>query len=88
MNKPLILYVIGINILLMILFFIDKMNAINKKYRIPEITLLSLSFLGGSIGAIIGMFLFHHKTKKIKFRILVPLSLILNIYICIKILLT
>lgn len=74
-------YLIIINILSFILFGIDKYKAIHKKNRIPEIVLLFISLLGGSLGGLIGMILFHHKTKKIKFKILIPLFLIINILI-------
>lgn len=78
-------YLIIINILLFILMGIDKFNSIKKKTRIPEKVLLSLSLLGGSIGGILGMLIFHHKTKKLKFKILFPLFLLINILIIIYI---
>ncbi len=81
MNKYIVLYLIIINIIEFIIIGLDKLLAIKHKYRIPEFTLLFLSAIGGSIGAIIGMFFFHHKTKKSKFRILFPLFLILHIII-------
>ncbi len=81
MNKFIILYLIIINIIEFIIMGLDKLLAIKHKYRIPEFTLLFISAIGGSIGAIIGMNLFHHKTKKLKFRILFPLFLILHIII-------
>ncbi len=81
MNKYIVLYLIIINIIEFIIMGLDKLLAIKHKYRIPEFTLLFLSAIGGSIGAIIGMFFFRHKTKKLKFRILFPLFLILHIII-------
>ena len=62
-------YVVVINTLSFFLYGIDKYLAMKKKYRISEYRLLLLSFLGGSIGAILGMKIFHHKTKKISFWI-------------------
>lgn len=59
-------------------YFADKQKAKKGAWRIPESTLLLLSFLGGSAGALLGMILCRHKTKHIKFRILVPLSLLLH----------
>ena len=73
MNKYLILYLIIINVIEFIIMGLDKLLAIKRKYRISEFTLLFLSAIGGSIGAIAGMFFFHHKTKKFKFKILFPL---------------
>ena len=74
-------YLIIINALYFLLFGYDKKQAIKKQGRIPEITLIILSFMGGSIGSLLGMQLFHHKTKKIKFIILIPLSIIFTLLI-------
>ncbi len=60
------------------LFGIDKWKAVHQKWRIPEATLLLCSFLLGGIGGLTGMLVFHHKTRKWKFRILVPLSALLS----------
>ena len=62
-----IIYLIIINIIGFIICFIDKHQAKRKKYRIPEKILLLISIIGGCFGFFIGMILFHHKTKKIKF---------------------
>lgn len=78
MNKYLLIYIISINILSFLLFGIDKYKAIKNKYRIPEKVLLLISLFGGSIGSILGMIIFHHKTKKIKFK-LIPIILIVQI---------
>ena len=80
-----IIYLIIVNIISFIIYGIDKPLAIKHLYRISEIVLITLSFLGGSIGSILGMVIFHHKTKKIKFIILNPLILILQVlFILIK----
>ena len=63
-------YLIIINIFLLILYSIDKLLAIKHKERISEFALLFISLCGGSVGGILGMIIFHHKTKKIKFWIL------------------
>ena len=70
------IYLIIINLIGFIICFIDKYKAKKNKYRIPEIVLLLISFIGGCFGFFIGMILFHHKTKKIKFYILIPLFMI------------
>ena len=75
------IYLIIINIISFILYGLDKYKAINKKWRIPEMVLISISFLGGGIGSIIGMITFRHKTKKLSFKILNTLSLLVIIYI-------
>ena len=72
-------YLTTINIIELILMGLDKLLAKKKLYRIPEIVLLIIPFLGGSIGGLLGMILFRHKTKKIKFKFLFIISLILNI---------
>ena len=76
-----IVYSIIINITAILLMKYDKFAAINKKHRISEKTLISISFLGGAIGIILSMYFFHHKNRKIKFLILTPISLLLHILI-------
>ena len=67
------------NTLVFILYGLDKIKAKNKMLRIPESILLLFSFLFGGIGAMFGMVIFNHKTSKMKFRVLVPISVVLNI---------
>ncbi len=74
-----LLYLIVINISTFILFGMDKRKAVNKKWRIPESTLLGLSIIGGSVGSFLGMNLFKHKTKKLYFKFGLPIILILQI---------
>lgn len=69
------MYLIGINILAFVVFGIDKYKAIKKKFRVPEKTLFLLAVIGGSIGALAGMFVFRHKTRKWYFRIGIPVIL-------------
>ena len=59
----LICYLLFMNIISFILMFVDKKKAIHHKWRIAEISLIEVSILGGSIGMLLGMYLFHHKTK-------------------------
>ncbi|NLA73137.1 MAG: DUF1294 domain-containing protein [Clostridiales bacterium] len=80
MNKFYYILIIW-NALVFIIYGIDKRKAINNKYRIKEFTLILLAFLMGAAGAITGMEVFHHKTKKTKFKILVPLALLFNIIV-------
>ena len=72
-------YLILINALGFLVMLIDKQKARRKAWRIPEATLMGIAALGGSIGAICGMYLFRHKTKHPKFFIGLPLLLILQI---------
>ena len=59
--------------------FLVKQKARRGRWRIPERTLLLLAALGGSVGSLLGMYLFHHKTKHLKFTLGVPLILILQL---------
>lgn len=77
-NKYIIYYLIFINIFGFIICLIDKNKAKKKRYRISENFLLFISFIGGCIGFYLGMYLFHHKTKKAKFYIGIPLIIIID----------
>lgn len=57
----------------------DKRRAKRKLWRIPEATLMAVAALGGSLGALIGMNAFHHKTKKPLFAICVPILMALHL---------
>ena len=78
MIKFIIIYIIFINIFTFCLYGIDKQKARKGKWRISEAMLLSVALLGGSLGAILAMKVFHHKTKHWKFKILVPLFLLIH----------
>ena len=75
------IYLLIINTISFLLMGIDKYQAIRKKYRISETSLLFISLIGGSIGTISGMLAFRHKIKKIKFLILPPVFLIILIFL-------
>ena len=77
--KTLIYYLILLNSICLLLTGLDKLNAIYKHFRIPEKVFFILSFIGGSLGTFIGMFIFHHKTKKMKFLLGIPFLFIINI---------
>lgn len=74
-------YLILINIIGFILILVDKIKACKNKWRIKENTLLFISIIGGSIGELISMLIFHHKTKKNKFIIFIPLLIIIQIFL-------
>ena len=78
-NILLFVYLLGMNAAAYILMAVDKTNAIRKARRIPEITLLLIAALGGSLGEWLGMVSLHHKTKHKKFLILVPVFLFVHI---------
>ncbi|MDO6355516.1 DUF1294 domain-containing protein [Caloramator sp. CAR-1] len=77
-------YLLLINILSLLAMFMDKQRAKRHKFRISERSLLSLALLGGSVGIFLGMLLFHHKTKHIKFTVGISMIIILQIYFIIK----
>ncbi|HJD05181.1 MAG TPA: DUF1294 domain-containing protein [Candidatus Mediterraneibacter caccogallinarum] len=70
--RYLMYYLIIINIAAWIMYGLDKWKAKSGAWRIPERTLLLTALAGGSVGALAGMLLFHHKTRKPKFMIGVP----------------
>lgn len=72
-------YILIINILTFIVYGIDKLKAKKGKWRIPESTLLLLAIIGGSIGAFLGMKVWHHKTMHKKFKYGIPLIIILQL---------
>ena len=72
-------YLLGINAVTFIVYGIDKYKAKKAKWRIPEATLLLLAVLGGSIGAWMGMKVWHHKTKHKKFKYGIPAILLIQI---------
>ncbi len=78
-HKIVINYLIVINIATLIAFAIDKYNAVMHRSRIRIVTLLILSFLGGSIGGLLAMYLFKHKTKKDYFVVGLPMILVTQI---------
>lgn len=77
----LVIYLIAVNAVTMITYGIDKFNAVHKRWRIRVSTLLGLAMIGGSVGALAGMYLFRHKTRKAAFTIGVPVMLILQLIV-------
>ena len=72
-------YLVIINALTFLLFVIDKVKAIRGSWRISEKTLIGFSAIGGTIGALSGMYTVRHKTKKPLFKFGIPVILILQI---------
>ena len=79
--QALFIYLAAINLIAFLAFGIDKLKARKGWWRIPEAVLMWLAVLSGSIGALLGMKLWHHKTLHKKFRFGVPAILILQIAI-------
>ena len=79
--KLLIVYLLVINIVTLILFAVDKIAAIEHRSRIRIVTLLGLAFIGGSVGALVAMYVFHHKTKQDYFSVGVPLIILMQVVV-------
>ena len=84
-QKILIGYLIAINIVTFIIYAADKIKAMRGEWRVRESLLLILSFIGGSLGAVLGMGLCRHKIRKWYFAIGVPIMLIAHLALCIVI---
>lgn len=83
--QNILIYLVIINILGFLIMFVDKRKAQKGKWRIPEKTLFIVAFIGGSIGTIAGMYIFRHKTQKLKFTLGFPAILIIQIIIAVYI---
>lgn len=77
--KYVMLAIVIWNIIVFFIYGYDKRKSTKNQFRISENKLLSYAFIMGGIGALSAMEFFHHKTKKWKFRILVPISVLFNI---------
>ena len=77
--KYFFLYLLLINAAAFLLMLVDKVKAKKNRWRIPERTLIGSAVLGGSIGALVGMYTFRHKTKHLKFTLGVPAILFAQI---------
>ena len=75
----LLFYLLIVNAAGFILMLVDKIKAKKNLWRIPEATLFLVAAIGGSIGSLLGMYTFRHKTKHIKFTLGMPLILALQI---------
>lgn len=74
-----IVYLIALNVVTFFVYGLDKLKAKRRKWRIREASLLLLAVLGGSVGAWLGMKVWHHKTQHKKFKYGVPLIILLQI---------
>ena len=79
MANMLFYYLIVINVVTFLVYGIDKRKAKQGSWRISEATLLILTIIGGSIGAMLGMKVWHHKTMHKKFKYGLPLILLVQI---------
>jgi uncharacterized membrane protein YsdA (DUF1294 family) len=79
MAQIIVYILIVINVLTFLVYGIDKWMAKQGSWRISEATLLTLAVIGGSIGALLGMQVWHHKTQHKKFKYGLPLILLVQI---------
>ena len=77
--KTILLLLVAVNLVSFTLYGLDKLKAKKGLWRIKESTLLLIAALGGSVGALLGMEVFRHKTKHWQFKVLVPVFLVLHI---------
>ena len=70
--KVILLYLLIMNAAGVASMLVDKHKAKKKLWRIPEATLFAIALLGGSIGSLVGMYLFRHKTKHLSFTLGIP----------------
>lgn len=80
--KIFIVYLLIINFVAFVMFGTDKRKARRHQMRTPEFVLMMTAVIGGSVGALLGMLIFRHKTKHLKFIIGVPLILALQVAMC------
>lgn len=80
-HKFLIVYLIAINFVTLTAFAVDKIAAIEGKSRIRIVTLLGLAFIGGSIGGLVAMYVFRHKTRLDYFTVGVPLIMVMQVVV-------
>lgn len=73
-----VVYLLGVNLIAFAAYGADKSRAQRGAWRISESALLLLAAVGGSLGALVGMHVFHHKTRKPLFAIGVPVLLVMN----------
>ena len=74
-------YLVLVNAAALALMLADKQKARRGAWRIPEATLMGVALIGGSIGAITGMYLFRHKTRHLKFMLGLPLILAVQVWL-------
>ena len=79
MHQYSLYYLLAANVVTFILYGMDKYKAKKAKWRIPEVTLLLLAVVGGSVGAWMGMKVWHHKTMHKKFIYGIPAILLIQI---------
>lgn len=83
MQKYLFIYLIAINVISFIAFYIDKQKAVSNGFRIAESILIMLSAIGGFIGSVIAIYTIRHKNRKVQFLFKLYLVLVVELLIVI-----
>ena len=83
MRQVVLTYLIIVNLIAFFLYGIDKGKAKRGKWRISEKTLIGIAVIGGSIGAVLGMQVFRHKTRHWYFRYGLPAILVFQVVLCV-----
>lgn len=84
--KILIAYLLIVNYVAFVMFGADKRKARKHQMRTSEMTLMLTAVAGGSVGALLGMFAFRHKTKHLKFVVGIPVILALQVAVAVYVL--
>jgi uncharacterized membrane protein YsdA (DUF1294 family) len=82
--KIILVYLLLINIIGIYIMYLDKRKAKKGYWRIPEATLFMVAALFGSVGILVGMRLYHHKTKHFKFVFGIPATLVVQAFLIYK----
>ena len=77
-------YIVAVSLILCVLMYIDKQRAKKKEWRIAEKTLLTLGFVGGALGGVLGMYLFRHKTQHNAFAFGLPLLAAIHLFLIVQ----
>ena len=78
-----LIYLLAVNALGFSIMLYDKHQARNNLWRVPEKTLMGIAVIGGSLGCLIGMYTVHHKTRKPKFTVGIPVILIAQVLVAV-----
>ena len=86
MMNIILYYLLAVNIATFLLYGLDKYKAKKSKWRISEVTLLTMAAIGGSIGAWAAMRLWHHKTMHKKFKYGIPVIISIQVALAVYLL--
>lgn len=77
--SPIVSFLISVNTFALLFFGFDKLQAVRRGFRVPEMVLWGIALIGGSVGALLGMNLFRHKTRKTSFQFVLVMIILLQI---------